>query len=124
MSAKHSKEVTDRIRSGDHLLSAFDVEGPRVAACFLDETRPHIEEGDDEPNPGVFLVAAGRMWMAVRKCTYLVSSASSCRTWSRQLRFPRVVPCSSVGAANGSAAPSSRVLSHAAIELVFCLLEG
>ena len=60
MSAKHSKEVTDRIRSGDHLLSAFDVEGPRVAASFLDETRDSFQEGDEKPRPGGFLVAAGR----------------------------------------------------------------
>lgn len=60
MSARHSKEVTDRIRSGDQLLSAFDVEGPRVAGRFLDETRPHLEEGDEEPRPAAFLAATGR----------------------------------------------------------------
>ena len=60
MSAKASKEVIDRVRSGRHLLSAYEVEGPRVAASFVEETRDHLEEGDEEPRPDSVLVAVER----------------------------------------------------------------
>jgi hypothetical protein len=60
MSVIASKEVIDRVRSGRHLLSAFEVEGPRVAASFLEETRPYLEEDDAEPRPDGVLVAVER----------------------------------------------------------------
>jgi hypothetical protein len=60
MTAKASKEVIDRVRSGRHLLSAFEVEGPRVAASFLEDTRPYLEEDDAEPRPDGVLVAVER----------------------------------------------------------------
>ena len=42
MSAKLSKEVTDRTRSGLWVLSAFETEGPEVAAGFDDLARPVV----------------------------------------------------------------------------------
>ena len=60
MSAHLSKEIIDCTQAGEFVLSAFEVEGPRVAAEFLGETRPYLEDGDAEPRPDGFLVAVMR----------------------------------------------------------------
>lgn len=50
MRAQLSKEVTDRFRSCLYVLSVLAGEGPSVAAVALDLVRPHLEDGDTEPD--------------------------------------------------------------------------
>ena len=59
MSARLSKEIIDCTEAGRFLLSAFEVEGPRLAAGFLEETGPYLDDGD-EPRPDSFLTAVAR----------------------------------------------------------------
>ena len=60
MSAKLSTEVTDLVGDGNFVLSAFEADGSFIASSFLEDTRPHLEEGDDEPRADAFLVALSR----------------------------------------------------------------
>ena len=87
MSARLSDEITACVRDGRYLLSAFEIEGPRVAGHFLDFTRPHLEEGDANPGPVGFLVAVERSLRAALDdlvaCDFAVAGAAG---WESELR--------------------------------------
>ena len=87
MSAKLSKELIDCVHAGRFLLSAFEVEGPRVAGLFLEETRPHLEDGDVEPRPDGFLVAVmRRLRAAVDHLEASDLAVANAMGWESELR--------------------------------------
>ncbi len=60
MPANLSKEVTDRMKSCLFLITALWQQGPRVAERLLELVRPHLLEGDEEPDFFAALVALAR----------------------------------------------------------------
>ncbi len=60
MPAKTSKEVTDRQKSGLYLITALLMQGLQVAERLLELVRPHLREGDQEPNFFASFVALAR----------------------------------------------------------------
>ena len=60
MPARTSKEVTDRQRSCRFLLTALWQQGARIADRLFELVRPHLQEGDEEPNFLANIVALAR----------------------------------------------------------------
>lgn len=67
MQAKLSKEVTDRMRACDFVLSAFVKQGASVAEKLLGIVSPHLEEGDEAPKFPVLFESFAKVLRAVRQ---------------------------------------------------------
>lgn len=88
MTARTSKETTALLASFRHLLSAMTTQGPAVAAIALSLTRPHLQEGDQEPDFQSTLNALIRQLQAASKNLVAIDeklyAANAFHAWLRQ----------------------------------------